>query len=414
MRLAIAVTEYPAASQTFVLDHVAGLLARGHAVDVHALRYPRQAVIDLAGDPLLSRAPLRVTPARPTPRLPRRLDALRRLTLPMLRHPLRALRLLRGAGDGTPLDRGYEALTLWNEVTHYQLLHAHSGQNGRRLLPLLAAAQLRTPLVVTFHGHDVHGHLRGRPADYYRALFERADALVVCSGFMRERLLALGAPADKLRLIPNPVDAARFPWRARGAVSGRPFEMLSVGRLVPFKGTAVLLQALARPELREFDWRLHLVGDGPLRAALEQQVRDSDLATRVIFHGALPRERVLPLLERSELYLAPVVIDAEGNTETQGVALLEAMAAGLPVIASAVGGIPETLGTAAAALVPPGDPDTLAAAIRDHLSHPDRGAAHSRAGRERVLARYQPAQWLDRLEALYHSLTPSNHPGSTP
>ena len=415
MRLAIAVTEYPAASQTFVLDHVAGLLSRGHAVEVHALRHPRQAVIDLAGEPVLSQAPLRVTPARPAARLPRRLDALRQLALPMLRHPQRALRLMRGAGDGTPLDRGYEALTLWRDVASYQLLHAHSGQNGRRLLPLLAAARLRTPLVVTFHGHDVHGHLRGRPADYYRPLFERADALVVCSGFMRERLLALGAPAGKLRLIPNPVDAARFPWRERAAFVGRPFELLSVGRLVPFKGTTVLLQALAQPALRDLDWRLHLVGDGPLRAALEQQARDSGLAGRVIFHGALPRERVLPLLERSDLYLAPVVIDAEGNTETQGVALLEAMAAGLPVIASAVGGIPETLGTAAAALVPPGDADALAAAIRDHLGDPDRGAARSRAGRERVLAHYQPAQWLDRLEALYQSLvTPINPSGSSP
>lgn len=411
MRLAIAVTEYPAASQTFVLDHVAGLLERGHAVDVHALRRPRQSVIDLARDPLLGRAPLLVTPTRPVPKLARRLDALRRLSLPALLQPRRALRLMRGAGDGTPLDRLYDALTLWRQAAQYGLLHAHSGQNGRRLLPLLDAARLRTPLVVTFHGHDVHGHLRNKPADYYRALFARADALVVCSGFMRERLLALGAPAAKLRLIPNPVDAGRFPWRERGPVTGRPVELLSVGRLVPFKGTAVLLQALARPELRALDWRLQLVGDGPLRAALEQQVQDSGLSERVIFHGAQPRERVLPLLAQADLYLAPVVIDAEGNTETQGVALLEAMAAGLPVLASAVGGIPETLSDAAAALLPAGDADALAAAIRDHLQQPGHWAERSRAGRERVMAHYQTAHWLDQLEALYQSLT-QTHAGT--
>lgn len=411
MRIALSVTEFPTISQTFVLDHVAGLLAHGHRVEVQAARpVPARARLELDW---LAHVPVHLPPLQPRAPWQRLLAAAWQLSLPTVRHPLQTCYLLTHPGEGGRLETLWHARALREHLARYELLHAHSGQNGRRLLPLLAAARLATPLVVTFHGHDVHGHLHRRPAGYYDGLFSRADALIVCSGFMRERLLALGAPADKLHLIPNPVAAGDFPYRPRQAPAPEaPVELLSIGRLVAFKGTATLLQALAGPALRVRNWRLHLVGDGPLRATLQAQAGEAGLGDKVLFHGALPRERIKPLMERSALYLGPAIRDAEGNTETQGVALLEAMAAGLPVIASAVGGIPETLGETAVALVPPGDVEALAAAIVSHLDQPTRWPAHSAAGRKRTLADYQPELWLNRLDSLYQSLLRSPSRGN--
>lgn len=407
MRIAIVVTEFPAVSQTFVLDHVGGLLARGHAVDIHARRAGR----DSAEHPEIARLGLRARthylPVPPHGRSAIWRDALRRAWRQLLGHPARLRALWRAGPRDQFWSRFYAALPFWAQGGDYQLLHAHSGQNGQRLLPLYAAGLLRAPLVVTFHGHDVHGYLQGRPADYYAPLFARAAALVVCSEFMRARLLALGAPAAKLHLIPNGIAPERYHWRPREAPQERPVELLSVGRLVEFKGLKYLLSALAEPALAQRPLRLQVVGDGPLRAALEAQAQALGLGARVRFLGAQPREAVQALMDAADLYLAPVVIDAEGNTETQGVALLEALACGLPVIASAVGGIPETLGEAAAGLVPPGEPAALADAIAQLLDDSARWPLLSRAGRARVDRHYQNQAWLDRLEQLYNSLSKS-------
>lgn len=412
MRIALVVTEFPAVSQTFVLDHLRGLLARGHSVDIQARRPGKDSAEHAEIAALQLRDNTHYLAPVPQGRWALGRDLLRRALGPLLRRPLLAARLLRGDRAGR-WQRLYAALPFWDCGADYQLLHAHSGQNGLRLLPLFDAGLLRGRLVVTFHGQDVHGYLRQRRPDLYTPLFARADALVVCSTFMRERLLALGAPAAKLHCIPNAIEPERIAWRERQPPGSEPVQLLSIGRLVPFKGLVQLLEALAKPALASTALQLHLVGDGPLQTELRGRAEALGLGERVQFHGAQPREVVLGLLDRCDLYLAPAVIDAEGNTETQGVALLEAMAAGLPVIASAVGGIPETLGEAAAALVPAGDADTLALAIRDHVARPQAWPALSRAGRQRVLEHYQHGQWLDRLEALYQSLTQkpqSNNP----
>lgn len=402
MRIALSVTEFPAVSQTFVLDHAVGLIARGHEVELHALWPGSMQALHADVERLGLMARVRYAPPRlaGTGALRRLLALLRHCGLGLLTEPRLALHLLRARG-ASRYEQISGAFSFFPSRNRYDLIHAHSGQNGVRLLPLYAAGHLSAPLLVTFHGHDVHALLLSRPPDFYEALFARASALVVCSALMRQRLLALGAPEQKLHLIPNGIDVRQIAFRIRSMPPTSRVQLLTIGRLVPFKGVQHLLSALALPALRALDLHLHIVGDGPLKAVLQAQAEAAGLAQRVTFHGACPREQVLPLIEASDLYLAPAIVDAEGNTETQGVALLEAMASGLPVIASAVGGIPETLGTASAALVPPGDVEALAAAVQDLLLRPESWAALGHAGRERVERHYDRQVWIDRLEALY-------------
>lgn len=407
MRIALAITEFPSASQTFVLDHAVGLIARGHTVSLHPLKLGQTAAAHASIERLgLMRRVRPAPPVLPTKRLARGKALLHPAWRGLLRHPLLAARFLLDR-SGHRLERLRRCLSFWDEAAGLDLVHAHSGYNGVRLLPLYECGHLSAPLVVTFHGHDVHAFLRGRPLGFYAPLFARAAALVVCSGFMRERLLALGAPAGKLHLIPNGIDLAQIAFQSRDARPQGTLQLLTIGRLVPFKGVQHLLAALALPALRDLDLKLHIVGEGPLRAALLAQAEAAGLGAKVIFHGACAREKVLALMGESDLYIAPAIVDAEGNTETQGVALIEAMASGLPVIASAVGGIAEALGDAAVALVAPAEPGALAAAIAEWASNPATASTHSLRGRQRVEQHYSATRWLDRLLALYDSVRPS-------
>ena len=406
MRIALAVTEFPSASQTFVMDHACALIGQGHDVQLHALKVGslRKTHASIEKFRLLHRS--RYAPAQSQKSRPVRnfLWLLHRGWRDLLLHPVLTAKFLRNGG-GYRVERLRRCLSLWADGPHYDLIHAHSGYNGERLLPLYEAGHLRAPLVVTFHGHDVFGYLQARLPTHYQALFARAAALIVCSDFMRKRLLELGAPPHKLQVIPNPVQADQIPYRIPGSALNRCLQLLTIGRLVPFKGLRYLIEALAQPALSGLHFQLHVVGEGPLREALTRQVLECGLSNKVVFHGACSHEQVLLLISHSDLYIAPVIIDVAGNTETQGVALLEAMASGLPVIASAVGAIPETLGNCAAALVPPGDSAALAKAIEIWAANLTAHQVVSRNSRLRVENVYAPALWLKSLEALYDQVT---------
>lgn len=399
MRIGLAVTEFPSASQTFVLDQACGLRDRGHHIDLHALKSGRlnRPHAGIERYRLLKSTYL---PPAQAAGLRQALALLRSHAHAMLLHPLLSLHFLLNR-SGYRLERLRLCISWFTRGRSYDLIHAHSGYNGMRLLPLYEAGYLRAPLVVTFHGHDVHAFLQHRPPNHYTPLFERASALVVCSDFMRRRLLELGAPVEKLQLIPNGIDLQQIPLRTASGPESKPLQLISIGRLVPFKGLQVLLAALALPSLRAIDLKLHIVGDGPLKAELLAQAEAAGLRQRVVFHGACAREQVLSLLSASDLYLAPAIVDEHGNTETQGVALLEAMACGLPVIASDVGGIPETVG-AAAALVRPADPEALAKAIATWAASPDSDAGER--GRQRVAGLYCATGWINALQTLYDRL----------
>lgn len=403
MRIALAVTDFPSISQTFVLDHACGLIDRGHSVELHALARgvvgQPHASIEKYGLIEFSRyAP----PPLPAGGLKKFMRLLSSFGPTLVKHPVLILQLIHKGGRS--LERLRRSLSFWGCGATCDVIHAHSGYNGERVLPLYELGHLRMPLVVTFHGHDVHAFLRHKPLEHFGALFARASALVVCSGFMQARLLSLGAPPEKLHVIPNGVDIDGIVFRERHPPQGRSLRLLTIGRLVPFKGLHVLIEALRQPSMQALDWQLDLVGDGPLRPTLVEQAEKAGLAERIVFHGACAREKVLSIIDASDLYLAPAVVDADGDTETQGVALLEAMASGLPVIASSVGGIPETLGTAAAAFVPPGDANALAAAVKNLLLRPESWAEFGHASRERVDQHYDRKTWIDRLEALYIQL----------
>lgn len=395
-RIAVATTEFPSASQTFVHDHVAALVGRGAHVDVAATR---RGSGDHAG-------PARVAhvghvPPTPSARLAAAWHSAGLRVLPRI--PV--LKRLNHAPQGEGFGPFANALPFLRHASDYRIVHCHFGNRALQLLPLYDHGLLRAPLVVTFHGYDLQGYLQERSAAVYRPLFERARSLIATGPYMRELLLSVGAPAGRITTIANGVRTDLIRCAPRAAlVSGEPLRLLTVGRLVEKKGIAFGLDAAADLVRGGVALRYTIIGDGPLKRVLAERARDLGIAAHVQFLGSQSHSAVLQHMQEAHLLLSPGVVAATGDVETQGVALLEAMASGLPLVATAVGGVVHTVPEGTGMLVPPGDVAALAAAVRSLLAEPARREALARAGRIQAEQVYDQRRNFDRLAGHYEAL----------
>lgn len=205
-----------------------------------------------------------------------------------------------------------------------------------------------------------------------RLMLKRADAVTACSAYVLQHLAAPRAIMSPAMVIPNGVDPTEF--AASTPDTQRSF-VLSVGRLVPQKGFDVLLESAADP--RFADTRFVIAGDGPERAALEQRAAALGVSDHVSFAGAVSREKLVQLLSSARAFAFP------SRGEAFGMALLEAMAAGVPAVATTAGGIPEfAVDSENALLVPPNSPAAFAdglARILEDGQLADRLGANGRA-----------------------------------
>ncbi|WP_448616408.1 glycosyltransferase [Modestobacter sp. URMC 112] len=224
-----------------------------------------------------------------------------------------------------------------------------------------------------------------------RGLYDRVDRFVAPSAFLRDRVVAGGLPADRVRVLPNPVVAAAEPRRARD----EPPYVLFASRLVAEKGVGTLLDAAARlPD----GVRVRLVGSGPIAGQLRARVAADALPVDVL--GPLPPAGVADQLRGAAAAVLPALW-----WENCPMAVLEAAAQGVPAVASAVGGIPELVEDGVTGrLVPPGDPAALAGALTSLVEDPAAAARLGAAGWARVRDRHDPGRHVTSLVDLYAEL----------
>lgn len=286
------------------------------------------------------------------------------------------------------------ARALWRRMRGADVVHAQDRRAGlwTRLAPR------RRPLVYTVHGlPDPYlpppagpdaPTLRDRLAyeGLDAALCRRADAIIVPSAAQAEVFARrLRFPRSRIRVVPNGVEMPAVP-----AERGRTVGTLSV--LEPVKDLPTFLRAAAVLAADRPDLPFAVFGEGSQRASLEAQARDLGLGTRVRFAGHVDREAALAELR---ILVLPSLV------ETAPMALLEAMAAGIPAVAARVGGIPEIAGRGTVALVAPGDPAALATAVARLLDDPPAAAAQAAAARARVRERFSAQACATATLAVY-------------
>lgn len=265
------------------------------------------------------------------------------------------------------------------------------------------ARRLGIATVSTLHGSSRMGGL----SHLFEWLQERAltrfDGVVAVSEPLRQSLLARGVPEDRLHLIPNgwvPPEEYLDRDSARREL-GLPEDRMIIGwigRLIPIKGCDVFLKALEKLGPDTPDWHGVVVGDGPERAALEEQAGSLGIADRVTFTGSVP--------EAARIAKALDLFVLSSRSEGTPMTILEVMGAGVPVVATAVGGVPEIAAPPSAGwLVPAERPDALALTVGESLSDERQRRSRANEALRRLNERYGPLRWVDQHIFVYRFLS---------
>lgn len=252
------------------------------------------------------------------------------------------------------------------------------------LLPVVREMGLR--FFCQAHGTDITGGITNPElAAAYRA-YDETGGVLVPSEFGKRQLVELGLRPDKVHVVRHPVAIPP----AAAPPPGGPLRCVAVGRMDPMKGPLLAVEAFRRALAAWPDLHLDWVGDGVLRAPVQERVRELGIEGHVTLHGALPHARVLEVLRRGHVFLHPSVVHgSEPRYDTCPVAVAEAMACGLPVVATRHGGIPEQVADGLSGfLVDEYDAQGLADAIVALARDPGLREKMGEVGRERACSTF--------------------------
>ena len=420
---------FPRLSETFILDEVLGLEDAGVPLRLFAIRDPHESLVQ----PDVARVRGPIVYLRPEPGVRARIGWLGSTVAAHARvavtHPVRYWRTLvdafghrqRRAALSHFVDAGRLAVQLEREdARHLHAAFAHGPAAIAHQVHLLTGL----PFSFAAHAKDIYV---SDPEQLARRA-AAAEFMLVCSESARAALASIAGPAaDRIRLQYHGVDALRFrpdevapaetaraaadppaaevaratvtPPAGSAALSsgGRPFRLLAAGRLVEKKGYRVLLDAVALLTQRGQGVTCRIVGAGPLRAELEARARALGIEGAVTFDGALSHEQVAAAYRDADAFVQCSVVLPDGDRDGVPNVVLEAMASGLPVVASDVAGIPEAVVDGVTGfLVAPSDPAAVADRVGRLVDDSVLSGRLGAAGRARILGRF------DRASAVRH------------
>ncbi len=397
-RVGVVCSRFPKLSETFILDEMLALRERGIDVVAMPLHLQRSGGVH-AGAAALSSAALAGDPwSWRTVRA--QLHWLRR-------HPRRYLRAWSGALRGTWRSPGFFARAflvvplgarIARDIERHGIDHLHAHYATHPALACWVARRLTgVSWTMTVHAHDIwvdRTMLATKAGDATRvvAISELGKQVVAATAGGRAKIEVIHCGIDLALLRP----AARLP---RAVAS--PLTVACVASLEEYKGHEHLLDAVAIARSADIDIRLELAGDGVLREQLEAHARSLRIEDHVTFLGPLERAQVRALLGRCDAFALPSIVTRSGKCEGIPVALMEAMACALPVVATRVGAVEELVTSGVDGyLVEPGDPAALAACLVAIAADPLSAGRRGSRARETVEHSFDRARSADRMATL--------------
>ncbi len=394
-RIGYVLKRFPRLSETFVAAELIELERQGEQLAVFAVSDPGEPVRHAFVDEL--RAPVVYLPHRPWREPLRVARSLARVLRSDARGWLRAARYSLWPPRSRGLRRLLQATVLRDEMRSAGIDHAHAHfATAAARLANLAWRMGGPEYSVTAHAKDIyHEEVR---VDHLRDKLASARFVAAVSGAGRDHLDALLGLDGRLAVVPNSVDLRRLGPARTGP--GRPGLVLTVARLVEKKGLRDLVEACALLEREAIALQLEVVGGGPLRGELRAAAERLGVNAR--FLGPLPQEHVLARYRQASVYCLPCVVAESGDRDGLPTSVLEAMALGVPVVTTAVSGLPEAvIDGETGLLVPQHDPEALAAAIRRLLTDGELAARLAARARSHVEERFALERSAARLRALF-------------
>jgi len=302
----------------------------------------------------------------------------------------------------------YDQLATVLARRHADLLHVYFGHTGVHLLPFIR--NWPGPSVVSFHGMDIMP--RAKEPGYgtrMRELLAALPMVLARSESLARRLIDLGCDPAKIRLNRTGIPLEAFPFAERPTPANGAWQLVQASRLIEKKGLDDALRAFAAFHAAHPAATFTVAGDGPQRATLEALASELGVAKAVTFAGFQSQAELRALYERSHLFLHPSRTTAAQDQEGVPNSMLEAMASGLPVVATLHGGIPEAVTNDVGGLL---TPENDWQALRDSLlaltADPGRLAEMSRAASASVREKFEQGAAIKALEGFYAELIDSH------
>jgi glycosyltransferase involved in cell wall biosynthesis len=368
MKIGYIIADFPVLSETFVVNDMRGLEALGHEVVAISLGKADPAT---EGNPnyAIKGKTIRVKglEGNPIVRKLSKLSARRRLTAS---HPEFARRYNEKPA-GMP-DELWEDRKTWDAALeqiaaeHFDWLYVHFAMR-QLLLGFWASYFFDKPLGVTLQAHDIFTNPLAKWFDW---TLSQCRAVVTVSHYNREAILKLAPklPPEKVKVLANGIDIDRF--AAKPHDPHKPFRFAGTGRLVEIKGFHVLIEAAGLLAQKRRDFKISIIGDGPMRQQFEERIAELGVANVVELLGKRDASFLQQFLPEQDCFVLPCVIAKDGNRDGMPLALREGMACGLPAISTQLLGLYETVSPGTGTLVAPDDPAALAAAMNDLIEMP--------------------------------------------
>jgi glycosyltransferase involved in cell wall biosynthesis len=311
-----------------------------------------------------------------------------------------------------------------NEVDHVHVHFANRAAHTALFLKEISGI----PFSVTAHGQDFMKDLGSD--DLLREICAAAEFLAAETDYSRE-LLCRRCPDStaKIHRVYNGMDLERFPTPYHEAEPPRHGEqaiiapyhvprIISVGRLVAFKGFDHLIDACAELARRGFDFTCDIIGDGPLRNMLQAKIESFNLSSRINLLGSLSQRAVLEKIQAADIFALASVIDAQGASDVFPTVILEAMASTRPVVSTRLAGIPElVVDGETGILISPGDTAALTEALQHLLCDGELRLGYGRAGRARIEQHFRIEHTVAPLIKLFETASvpaaKSHHHGAS-
>ncbi len=410
MRIAYLCAQYPAISHTFILREVEALRDRGVEIDTFSIRRAGSEHLLAEADLLAFESTFAIRPLHWRALLRAHLMLAIREPAAYARALALSLRLAPAGFRGHLWQLFYfaQAVVLWSECDRRAIRHIHAHLANVAADVALLAAEIGSttePERSWSWSFTMHGPTEFFDVGHFRLAekLRRASFVVCISDYARSQMMVLGDPRswEKLHVIHMGLPVKQF----TPLVDQSPFVedplVLCVGRLVPEKGQAVLLEAVARLAASGLDLGVVLAGEGPSRAELERLADRLGIAPRVQFLGAVGQDDIRSLYASASIFCLPSF--AEGIP----VVLMEAMAMGCVVISTHITGIPELISDGQdGLLVAPGRPDELAIALERLISDDALRRKLAANARDKILEDFDSKQTAAQLYELFAQRLP--------
>lgn len=407
LHILFVVGEFPALSETFILNQISGLSKKGHHVDVYALK-SRESLPQVA-EQSNNRLPENIfysnTPNSFTKRISSFPALLCKYGIRRVSTIAKSLNVFSFGRASASLKLPYDALPMLHQPS-YDIIHCHFGINGNLAVKLRKLGLIKGKIVTTFHGYDITMVVKKYGPGYYKELFENGDFFLPVSSYWKDTLINMGCDKSRICVHKMGVDCTKFDFSVRNIANDSKIRIISIARLVEKKGIAYGIRAISQLLDKLPNLEYIIVGDGPLKNDLQALVSNLGADKHIKLTGWQPQNKIVEMLRTAHIFMAPSITAANGDQEGIPVVIMEAMAMGLPVISTNHSGISELVQDGVSGfLSEEGNIKQLANALTKLIQTQDLSSEMGRMGRYVIESMYNIDVLNNRLVKIFDDLS---------